>query len=69
MKQTALIILAVFALAGFSSVQACEYMNKTLTLTSKDSKQVLQTEIQAQTPAPSSKQKLTDIKKPVNNAN
>ena len=50
MKQTALIALAVFAMAGFTSAQACEYMNKTLTLkTTKDAQQVTQSQSPVQT--------------------
>ena len=72
MKQTAFIALTAFAMAGFGSAQACEYMNKTMTLkTGKDTQQVTQTQAPVQSPIQADQQDklLADVKKPVSDAN
>lgn len=67
MKKSAIIATAAFALAGFSSAQACNYKNKTMTLIDKDMPKVSQ----EQTPVKTDELEklLVDVKKPVSTAN
>lgn len=69
MKLSSLLLTSAFVFAGFTSAQACEYMNKTMTLNSGSNKS--QQISQEQSPAlPAEQQKLlADSKKPLSNTN
>ena len=69
MKLSTILLAAAFAAASFTSAQACEYMNKTMTLKTDSNK--TQQVSQEQSPAlPAKQQKLlADSKKPLSNTN
>jgi hypothetical protein len=67
MKLATVIMASAFAASAFSTAQACEYMNKTLTFKGGDKQQISQD----QSPAlPTDKDKLlVDTKKPISSTN
>jgi len=67
MKLATFVMVSAFAASSFATVQACEYMNKTLTLNSDKKQQVTQ----EQSPTLPTKQDklLVDTQKPVSSTN